>query len=250
MAISSIIEHPLTEEAAAQSASVQRRQLTLRGLFLCMTYFAISSALAKAIGLGVFVLMNGALLTWLSFRGYLWWMQTNRARPKVYGVGWMIFAASFALPAFVFRGCGGTPEVHYGWQAALETASGVEGVYKLAEKFVVNPEQWTMTGVKNVFVWFFMVLFWNLPNFLMLVSPFVLYRQQRGKGGYLSAIICCAAVSTWTWGLTDGSQDLLIGYYVWSGGVTIISLARRPNRRTLLIMGLLGILLVGINWLM
>src|SRR5687767_13978043 len=99
----------LPRESAQPAVGPQRRQVTLRGLFLSTTYFAISSALATKFGLGIFVLMNGIFLTWASFRGYLWWMQTDRARPWTYRTAWILFAISFGLPALTVQGCNNSP---------------------------------------------------------------------------------------------------------------------------------------------
>ena len=227
--------------AAATKAEVVRRQLSLRGLFLCTTYFGISSALAARFGLGIFVLMNGIFLTWLSFRGYLWWMQTSKARPWTYRTAWLLFAVSFGLPAFVSKGCGNaTPETTYGWQAALLTVHFSAEVIQESAAELKEPSKIDATKVKNLVMGLFGVVVWNLPNLAMLASPFVLYRQQRGKGAVLSFFFGCAAMCSWMWGIDDSGADLRIGYYVWSIGITTISLARPPGRLALTWLGILG----------
>lgn len=218
----------------------QLRQLTLRGLFLCMTYFAIASALAAALGVGIFVLMNGVLLTWLSYRGYLWWMQTIRARPRVYGLAWFLFAVSFALPVLTVKGCGnGLPQTHYGWQAALATCEGFLRLCQNASEQVTRETPVSVEEIGELLSGAATVVAFNLPNLLMLVSPWLLWQQQRGQGQLLSTLFGCAAISTWSWGIFAG-QDLRIGYYVWTSGVTAIFLARPPGWRSLLTMGLFG----------
>jgi hypothetical protein len=229
------------------TAPVRKRQISLRELFLCTAYFAFSSALALRFGLGLFVMMNGLFLTWLSFRGYLWWVQTNRIRPKLYGTGWLIFAVSFGLPAFTVKGCGnGSPTTYYGWEAAFSTAAAVEGLGRDMAGIARESQRRTAKDVWQLALSCVMIVLWNLPNLLMLASPFILYRQQRGKGRLLSALICCAAVCSWTWGITGG-DDLKVGYYVWSTGITVISVARPPGWRSLLSMATVGLawMLIG-----
>lgn len=218
----------------------RRRQITLRGLFGCTAYFAVSSALATVWGSGIFVLMNGVFLTWLSYRGYLGWMQTIEARPRVYGFAWFLFAISFALPAFTWQGCGNAkPQTQYGWQAALATADGFLNIYDGARELATRKSPVSLKDIRDLLGSALYVLFANLPNLLMLASPWLLYRQQRGGGRLLSTLFDCAAVSTWSWGVFGGG-DLRIGYYVWSSGVTVISLARPPGWRSLVAMGVFG----------
>jgi hypothetical protein len=215
-----------------------RKQVTLRGLFLATTYFAVSSGLAMKFGLGIFMLMNGVFLTWLSHRGYLWWMQTTSARPKTYGVAWLLFAVSFGLPAVTVRGCGtAPPEIWYGWQAAIATANVPAAILDDSVPLIRDPSQRTAKHFWELFASCILAVLWNLPNLLMLVSPLLLYRQQHGKGHVLSLLFSCAAFSSWTWGINGGS-DLRIGYYVWSAGVTVIALANRPGRRSMVVLGI------------
>jgi hypothetical protein len=219
-----------------------RRQIALRGLFICTGYFAVSSALALRFGLGIFVLMNGLFLTWLSFRGYLWWAQSNRARPRVYGIGWLLFAVSFGLPAFTVNGCGnGAPTTYYGWEAAVSTAQMSLEAVSEADTLIRQPEHRTRKGFRQLLQAVLLVLLWNLPNVLMLASPYMLFRQQRGRGQLMTMLFCCAAVSTWTWGISVG-EELRIGYYVWSCGITIISLARATVLRSMTAMAVTGLL--------
>jgi hypothetical protein len=228
-----------SQRVSSETQLPKRRQLSLRGLFLSTAYFAVSSALAAKFGLGIFVLMNGVFLTWLSFRGYLWWMQTNRARPKAYGLAWLLFGVSFGLPAFTEQGCGSVPpRTRYGWEAALMAAGSTKNAVEEAAVLHRDPSQRTAQHIRELSIWFILSLLWNLPNFLMLASPVLLYRQQRGKGGVLSALFGCAAVSSWTWGATMG-PELLIGYYAWSIGITVIALARPPGWRSLTTMAVL-----------
>jgi hypothetical protein len=215
--------------------------MSLRGLFLCTTYFAIASALAARWGLGVFVFAIGAGLTWLSFRGYLGWMQTRAARPRVFGGGWLLVAVSMALPALTTRGCNNQSTTHDGWQLAYAGAMFAGGSAMEFAEHVVQPESWTWENAGEAAGAAVFVLMLNLPNVMVLVSPWLLYRQQRGKGSFGSAVLGCATVSTWIWGTWPGENDeLRIGYYVWSAGITLVSLAGRPGWRTLAAMALAG----------
>lgn len=219
-----------------------RRRVTLRGLFLSTTYFAVSSALATRFGLGIFVLMNGVFLTWLSFRGYLGWMQTIRARPWTYRTAWLLFVISFGLPALTVRGCnGGAPQTHYGWQTAVMAIAASEGVLEEVGVYARDPSQRTWQKVRELLWGTFSIALWNLPNLMMLASPYLLYLQQRGRGQLLSVLFHCAALSSWSWGIV-GSDDLRIGYYVWSSSITAVSLSRPPGWRSLAAMGFLGAL--------
>lgn len=230
-------------QSAAAPLGPRRRQISLRGLFLCTAYFAVSSALATKFGLGIFVLMNGIFLTWLSFRGYLWWMQSKRARPKTYGVAWLLFAVSFGLPTLTVKGCGSTPpEARYGWEAALMTVETIP--FSETERLISDPTQRTPKQSWDLLLGYLLFVLWNMPNLLMLASPYVLYRQQIEKGDVLSALFGCAAVSSWTWGITGG-EDLRVGYYVWSTGITAIALAKPPGWRSLLAMG--GLLMLWLT---
>jgi hypothetical protein len=182
---------------------------------------------------------------WLSFRGYLWWMQTNAARPKTYRIAWLIFAVSFGLPAMTLKGCDGkgTPSTMYGWQAGLMTCSfGLEALSDTAT-FLRNPAERSVRDAVQLLKELLATIAWNLPNLMMLASPFLLYWQQHGKGRVLSLLFSCAAFSSWTWGIVAG-PDLRIGYFVWSAGITAVALARRPGWRTLAV--LVGL---GLGWL-
>jgi hypothetical protein len=214
--------------------------VSLRGLFLGTTYFAVSSALALKLGLGVFVLMNGVFLMWLSFRGYLAWMQTRRARPRVYGFAWVLFAVSFGLPAVTMEGCGtAPPTTHAGWEAAWMTVQLSVNAAERTATLWHDPTQRTANHFKEVALSWLFAGIWNLPNLIMLASPYLLYLQQRDKGRLLSLVFGCAALSSWTWGAGDG-PDLEIGYYVWSAGITTIALARRPGWPSLATLAALG----------
>jgi hypothetical protein len=215
--------------------------MSLRGLFLCTTYFAIASALAARWGLGLFVFAIGAGLTWLSFRGYLWWMQTRTARPRVFGGGWLLVAVSLALPALTTRGCNNQTTTLHGWQLAQMGAMFAGGGAMELVKQAVQPESWTWENAGEAAGAAVFALMLNLPNAMILVSPWLLYRQQRGKGAVGSALLNCATVSTWIWGTSPGEGDeLRIGYYIWSAGITLVSLAWRPGWRTLAAMALVG----------
>jgi hypothetical protein len=237
---------------ASRLPSIQspRRQLSLKGLFLCVTYFAVSSALALRFGLGIFVTMNGVFLTWLSYRGYLWWIQTNKARPKLFGLAWLAFGASMFLPVIVI-GCrppnAPPPEPEYGWEIAwgathmfIESAESTRAL--IVEPGKQNIEQLTNTALE----WFWAAIA-NLPNSLLLLSPWALYRMQRDKGNWFVTAFGCAAVSSWMWSMNDG-DELLIGYYVWSAAVSLPFFGKPPGWRTLLLMGLLGAFVVSVQW--
>jgi hypothetical protein len=148
-------------------------------------------------------------------------MQTKRTRPRVFGGAWLLFAVSLALPAM--KGCGS--QTSYGWEAAFQSAAmGVETCTRLINGRIAGG--WFDISME----WIAFVVILNLPNLMMLVSPWALHRQQQDRGKVLSLFFGCAAACTWYWGLGEG---LLIGYYVWSAGITLISLAARPTRSTL-----------------
>jgi hypothetical protein len=63
---SSMVEQEEAENTGqAGTMPAARRQISLRGLFACMTYFGFASALAEKFGLGLFVLLIGSYLRWL-----------------------------------------------------------------------------------------------------------------------------------------------------------------------------------------
>lgn len=234
------------------SPSPRHFQLSLKSLLLCLTYFAVASALALHWGLGVFVLTTGIFLTWSSYRGYLWWLQTTTARPKVFGVAWLLFAVSLALPALTVRGCGsGPPNTYYGWQVAEITALNLMSPIAQVDEWLSqgNTRTWSQLHDAALLVPYSLII--NLPNFMILVSPWLLYRQQRGKGDVMSALLCCAAMSSWSWSARAGpdADDLRVGYYVWSAAITTLSFSRAPGWRTLLAMGVLGVGILVLHWL-
>jgi hypothetical protein len=100
---------------------------------------------------------------------------------------------------------------------------------------------WASAGDSAGVILFALML--NLPNAMVLVSPWLLYRQQRGKGVLLTAVLGCSVVLTWFWGALPRAdqEDLRIGYFVWSAGVTLAFLAWRPGWRTLIAMFLVGL---------
>ena len=225
----------------------QRFQLSLKSLFLCVTYFAVASLMALRWGAGLFVVAMGIFLTWLSYRGFLWWLQTQQNRPKAFVIAWMMLGASLALPAVITPGCGNAlPTRDRGWVLAI---NGVYYTVALAEKALElkKPELQTFINFRDVILAFMYAGIINLPNVMMLLSPWLLYRQQRANRGHWPAAWGCAAVSTWMWAVTQ-SRDLLIGYYIWSSAVLLIFLTRPIGWRTLLSMAGLGVIIFAFHW--
>lgn len=218
-------------------------RVSLRGLFGLTTYFALASALAARCGIGLFVLACGALLTWLNDRGRLPWLQTRPARNRLFTGSWLLFAVSLALPALTIKGCDSSPpKPLYGWEVAVSTAGFLLAIPEATIDAVAGSES-SPTKWAELLLALIQVLLWNLPNLLMLVSPYFLYRLHRGRGAWLAAAFACAAASSWSWGIAGGDA-LRIGYYVWSASITLLSLARPPNRGSLAAM--VAIVLLGL----
>lgn len=226
-AAESVVSHARAAESAGDRAGgskPQRQfQISLRALFLLVTYFNIGTWLAVLWNPGVIVPMVGLFLTWLSYRGYLWRLRTASARPKSFASAWILFLSSMALPALLVPGCNGPPTVQYGWEVSwsgvLMLAKGVE-------------QTWTGTmpqAVGDLMYAFFV----NLPNVLMLLSPVLYFRQQRSKGSELVTWWGCGAAATWFWAVV-GAGQFRIGYYVWSLAISLEFFRRHVTRRALI----------------
>jgi hypothetical protein len=239
---------PQSQTQLADESPPRRTQVSLVVLFLCVTYFSVASACALRWGLGMYVIAAGGFTTWLGYRGYLWWLQTQRSRPKTFAFAWMLFALSLALPAATSPGCGTTPkEPSRGWEMVH---SGVVYGLTLADvtlQCTLNPLQITHEKFRETVLGLCHAAFVNLPNVMMLVSPVLLYRQQRLDRGHASPWWGCAAVSTWIWAILP-DWDVRIGYYFWSTAILLMFLSRPVLPRTIQAMLVSGLVLLGLHF--
>jgi hypothetical protein len=238
---------PAGRSAGAPPDAWGRSQLSLRGLFLATTYFAVA-ALLVSFWIGLFVALMGICLTWLSFRGYLWWLQTKAARPRVFGGAWLLFAASLALPVVTIHGCSNQAKAPLGWEVAYGQAVSIKEPAPEAAAWMSESSSRSALELAKVAGEAVMVLIYNLPNLMVLASPWLLIRQQRGRGAWGTACLGCAAVSTWYWSVLLWPV-LRIGYYVWAAAVMLLFLARRPSWPALAAMTLTGAAMAAIVWL-
>jgi hypothetical protein len=228
--------------ASTDDIAPARSQLSLQALFLCVTYFSVASLCALQWGVGVFVAATGVFLTWLGYRGYLWWLQTKQNRSRAFIVAWMLFGVSLALPAATVPGCGSSPPTtNRGWELVANGVMYGMAVADDARECVVDPPSRSLERIRDTQLGLINVVLVNLPNVMMLLSPWLLYRQQRVDRGHWSPIWGCAAVSTWTWAITQG-WDMLLGYYLWMSAVLLIFLSRPVRWQTLFAMGIVGLI--------
>ncbi len=222
-------------------------QFSLRGLFLLMTAAAGTAAVASVWGLGSLILSTGFILATLNWRGGCAAVQTNRARPRLFYTAWLLFAASLFLP--VTKGCG--TDAFCGWQAALVCAGAEVDLLKDiasacrtspqdsepriiegAGDTVSNRARRTVEAVGSA-LW---VTLLNLANLLMLGSPWLLWRLQRGRGQRLAALLAWSTVAVWLVPLDAPPPMYLSGYYVWCLSFTLVLTTLRITLRLLLTM--------------
>jgi hypothetical protein len=216
------------ESWASGAVTAARFQFRLSHLFLATFLVASITFIAIIFGPGSLPLSIGITLAWLNVRGLLGWFQQRHTRARVCYVAWFLIATSLALPSV--KGCNQKPVK--GWQAA-QMAVMAEGA--ALEKLATNPDR--IDGESCVFVVYFMLI--NLANLLALMSPLLLYRLQKGKGRLMGNTLAFASVAVWMlpWGDPEG---YFIGYYVWSGGLTLLLHTMRLGWRTFLGMAICG----------
>jgi hypothetical protein len=155
-----------------------------------------------------------------------------------------------ALPAVTTRGCNNVHSTHYGWELAMISFISVTEPAEKVAHWGSSPDTRTWSVVLTFFQEVAGALILCLPNVMILLSPWMLYRLLHGKGGFLAACLGCSAVITWYWSAAmsadsaerePGSADgLRIGYYLWTAGITVAFLAVRPGWRTLTAMSLVA----------
>jgi len=172
----------------------------------------------------------GLSLAGLNAHGAFIRLQRSRPRSRIAYLAWMMLAVSLVLPTA--KGC--NQQTIRGWEVAQAVAAvEVQGVKSLA-----TGEE--ALDVQNVISLAFFTLI-NLANLLVLASPWLLYRLNRGKGRILANALAFATASVWLlpW---DDFPDTLVGYYVWAGGITLLFLTTRPKWWVVVTMGVLAIL--------
>ncbi len=201
-----------------RTASLSPWQFSLRDIFWLTTAAAGVAAVAAVKGAGSLVISIGLVVAWLNARGRLAPVQTRKARPKVFYVAWGLLAASLFLPAM--KGCNNKPI--YGWQTAYAcAATQADGVAQLVLQG--PPEERPSLSDVGSFVWFTLI---NLANGLALLSPFWLWRLQRGRGEWFGAVLAVAVIGVWAVPLRDPT-NLLVGCYVWCAGFAVLLAAHR-----------------------
>jgi hypothetical protein len=218
--------------------SAPRTQVSLKSLFLSTTYFSVASGVAVYWGAGWFIVAAGVFLTWISYRGYLWWLQTQRNRTRSFIVAWSLFVISLAVPAATIPGCGNSPpKATLGWELAF---SGMNyGIDAIGDLEIIRKQSPQTTRFDPPLLAVLHAVFVNLPNIMMLFSPWLLYRQQRADCGQWSSVWGCAAVSTWVWVVTP-EWKMLAGYYLWISAIHLLFLSRPIRVHTMLAMGVAG----------
>ena len=160
-------------------------------------------------------------------------MQSNSAPPSFLFSAWILLVVSLALPAITVTGCGNNPpQTLPGWQVATSCAMSAVDTAREAGDLVSQGRQATFEDYRSLMADILAAICFNLPNCLMLFSPFLLWRQQRDRGVWGHYLMGLAAIISWSWGLW-ASESLRIGYYVWSSGITLLSLTRWPSKRML-----------------
>lgn len=219
--------HDVSATAACDKLAPPRPwQFSLRGAFVLLTASSGAAALVAYRGAGSLALSIGLLWAWLNVRGAFRSVQTPRARPKVFYAAWLLLGVSLFLPAA--KGCNNS--YIYGWQTAyLCAAAEIETAQNLAQNRESGPEQ--RVELATGFAWLTMI---NLANLLLVLSPLLLWRLQRGQGGALSAALGVNAVAAWAVPMRE--PHLLIGCYVWCASFAVVLMACPLGRRTLLAM--------------
>ena len=168
-------------------------------------------------GAGVVVLAIGLSVSALNVRGVLsgWQLPSPKGRRLVY-CGWMLLVVSLFAPSF--RGCG--IALVPGWEAAWAAAEVQFRVPAASDAGVIERSGYGFYS------------FINLGNLLLLVSPWALYRAQRGKAQAYGALLGVCAVAAWS--LPIGQpRDFLAGYYAWSLSLLCVLSAFRLSPRTM-----------------
>jgi hypothetical protein len=226
-------------DAAPQPATAPRTQISLQSLFLCVTYFSVASFGAVLWGTGFYVIAAGIFLTWLSYRGYLWWLHSQRNRTRAFVLSWILFGASLALPAATTPGCNKSPTTNRGWEMAFGGVQYVIFLGEAAREFSLDPHAVSPKDIFQAVLSVVYVFLINLPNLMMLVSPWLFYRQQRANQSHWSELWGSAAVSTWTWSVLQ-DYHMLAGYYLWMAAILLLLLCRPMRVRTMVVMGIVG----------
>ena len=217
------VDAPNRESAAVPSeerTSPVRWQFNLRDAFLATTATAGAAALAGYRGMGSLVLSLGLAAAWLNVRGRLTPLQTHRARPKLFYAAWLLLGVSLFLPAM--KGCDNS--ALRGWQTAQAAVLlEADAVAELSENPGAVLQQGSHELREGLRFWTILTLI-NAANLLLLSSPLLLWRIQRGKGEWLGAAFAMAAVGPWAVPLRD---PVLIGCYVWCAAFLVVLLSYR-----------------------
>ncbi|MBW3596666.1 MAG: hypothetical protein KY475_05260 [Planctomycetes bacterium] len=209
-----------------ETGSPARWQFSLKSAFLATAVAAGVACLVGYRGFGSLVLSAGLIAAWLNVRGRLDRLQTRKVRPKLFYAGWMLLGASLFLPAM--KGCNNQPV--YGWQTAyLCAVTEAEIVHELVQDSELDAER-PLEQVGS-FAWITAI---NAANLLLVLSPLLLWRLQRGQGQFLGAALAIAAVSPWALAMRD--PHMFIGCYVWCASFIVLLLSCRIQTRTFCVM--------------
>jgi hypothetical protein len=208
-----------------------RFQFRLSHLFMATFLVAVIVFLAQSTGVGSLPLSIGLALVCLNAQGFFGFWQHKRSRPRLFYVVWLLIAVSLFLPSA--KGCNN--QTIHGWQAAqMMFVAEVEMLHEVTTK-----QAFPGGGLIPLVL----LLSINLANLLILLSPLLLFRLQKGKGRLMGNALAISAVSVWviTW---DNASGFLIGYYVWAGGITLLIQTWRIGCRVFFAMVILAVVIV------
>ena len=194
-------------------------QFSLRTLFYAVTWAGSLAGLVASPLRGWTVFAAGYSLACLNSMGRLKGVQTPTAQPRLFRISWLLFAASFVLPAM--KGCNNRDML--GWEAAVSCGEvAVRGAMAIGE---IEFSAW----VAYVLLTF--------ANVMLLLAPLFLWRLRRGKGNFIGRLFALAAATMWCVAITD-VNNLNLGYYVWCAAAIVLVSAYRIQWPHLILMAL------------
>lgn len=174
-------------------------QFNLRTLFALTTWIAMLLAIAASSLSAWFMAALGFSTTAVNCAGKLSPIQTWRGRRGAMLLAWLLLLASLMMPAV--RGCGDDAVPGY-------RAAAVAALYQVRPPVDQPAETWVAAYLEFTLL--------NLANLLLILSPLLIMRVERGRGQILAALLSCGATAMWCMPVGERPGSLLAGYYVWS----------------------------------
>ncbi len=174
-------------------------QFNLRALFALTAWVAMLLAVAVSSRSAWLMAASGFSVTAMNCAGKLTAIQTPRKHRHAVLLAWLLLLSSLMMPAV--RGCG--DDVVPGYRAAA-----VAALYQVRPPVEQPSESWLPAYLE------FSLL--NFANLLLIVSPLLIHRVERGKGQVYGTLLAAGATAMWCMPIGEPPGSLLAGYYVWS----------------------------------